>query len=145
MYYNEPVAQDYSGVWGTYASGGTHRAIDYPVPVGTRVRVAGPGKVTTAGWSLTGFGYHVRVLLDDGNTVIYGHLSKGSIRVSVGQRVARNQIIGLSGNTGNSTGPHLHMEVRHSSWLPLTSFNFTRTGTHQLVPYVPGPTTWTGL
>jgi murein DD-endopeptidase MepM/ murein hydrolase activator NlpD len=71
----------------------------------------------------------VRLLLDDGNTVIYGHLSR--IVARVGQRIARGQILGYSGNTGNSTGPHLHMEVRRSSWDPATSWNFVS----KLVPY----------
>jgi murein DD-endopeptidase MepM/ murein hydrolase activator NlpD len=100
-----------------------HKALDYPTPVGTKFRVARAGVVKVAGWSTTGFGNHIRVLLDDGNTVIYGHLSR--FLVSVGQRVTAGQIIGLTGNTGNSTGPHLHMEVRTSSWQPWTAWNFT--------------------
>lgn len=137
MNYVAPVSTKYSGTWGRYASGGVHRAIDYPVGVGTAVRNAGAGKVTVAGWSTSGFGNHVRVLLDDGNTVIYGHLSRSIVRV--GQRVSAGQVIAYSGNTGNSTGPHLHMEVRKSSWVPETSWNFVS----KLVAYRAPSTTTT--
>ena len=123
MNYIKPVSIAPNNVWGRYASGGVHNALDYPVALGTAVRCAGAGSVTVAGWSTTGFGNHVRVRLDDGNTVIYGHLSRSIVRV--GQRVSGGQIIAYSGNTGNSTGPHLHMEVRRSSWDPATAWNFT--------------------
>ena len=92
--------------WGRYPSGKVHLALDFPCPIGTRVQSGMAGTVTTAGWSSTGFGWHVRVKYDDGNTAIYGHLSK--IEVKVGQRVAKRQEIGKSGTSGNSTGPHLH-------------------------------------
>ena len=132
MNYNSPVAGPYSGSWGRYPlSGKTHRAVDYPRAIGTLVRCAGPGKIIRSGWSTTGFGWHIRVRLDDGNVVIYGHLSKRL--VFVGQRVARNQRIGYTGNSGDSTGPHLHMEVRHYSTIPLSSWNFTP----RLLRYVP--------
>lgn len=115
--------------WGKYPSGATHRAIDWLAPYGSRVQNATAGTVTTAGWSQTGFGWHVRVKYDDGNTGLYAHLSKISVRV--GQRVAKRQLLGYSGNSGNSTGPHLHWEVRSSSWNPLTSWNYTS----KLEPY----------
>ena len=120
-----PVDVPYAGHWGTYPkSGKTHRAVDYPVPVGTPVRCPADGVVTTAGWSVTGFGHHVRVKMDqNGHTVILAHASK--LHVSKGQRVSRGDIVMASGNSGNSTGPHLHLEVRRSSWLPNTSYDFT--------------------
>lgn len=129
VYYAKPVNYPALCPWGYYPSGKVHRAIDYQAPYGSRVQSSAAGTVTTAGWSTTGFGYHVRVKFTDGNTGLYGHLSR--IDVKVGQRVAMRQQIGLSGNSGNSTGPHLHFEVRTSSWNPLTSFNYTS----KLVPY----------
>lgn len=120
-----PVDVPFSGTWGRYPkSGKTHRAVDYPVRVGTAVRCPGDGVVTTSGWSATGFGKHIRIRLDaTGDTVILAH---GSVlHAGKGKRVARGDIVMASGNSGMSTGPHLHMEVRRSSWLPLTSFDFT--------------------
>lgn len=123
MGYARPVNANYTGRWGYYPSGRTHKALDFPVPTGTRVQNGMAGTVTVAGWSSTGFGYQVRVRYDDGNTAIYAHLSR--ISVKVGQRVAKRATLGYSGNTGNSTGPHLHWEVRKFSWVPLSSWNFT--------------------
>ena len=137
MGYAKPVNANAGSRWGVYPSGRTHKALDYPVPVGTRVQNAMAGKVTTAGWSTSGFGWHVRVLYDSGKTGIYGHLSK--ISVKVGQRVAKYQTLGYSGNSGNSTGPHLHWEIRTSSWNPLTSWNFTA----YIEPYYPPKVTST--
>ena len=121
--YAKPVNYTQLTTWGYYPSGRVHRAIDYPCPTGSRVQSGYAGVVTTAGWSTTGFGNHVRVRYDDGNTAIYAHLSRISVRV--GQRVAKRQLIGYSGSTGNSTGPHTHWEIRRSSWDPSTSWNYS--------------------
>lgn len=123
MGYAAPVNARPGFSWGRYPSGGVHRALDYPVPYGTRVQSAMDGTVTVAGWSATGFGWQVRVRYSNGNTGIYAHLSKISVRV--GQRVSKRQTIGYSGNSGNSSGPHLHWEIRKYSWVPLSAFNFT--------------------
>lgn len=100
--------------WTDYARSGAyggkpHTGIDIGVPIGTPVRAAGSGRVTTAGW---GGGYGNWVVIDHGAGVetIYGHLS--SIAVTPGQTVTMGQLIGYSGNTGYSTGPHLHFEIR---------------------------------
>ncbi len=87
-----------------------HTGIDIAVPEGTPVRAAASGTVTFAGWH-EGFG--VLVVIDHGNGYesYYGHLSK--LLVSVGQSVSAGDVIALSGNTGLSTGPHLHFEVRY--------------------------------
>ena len=87
-----------------------HTGIDIAVPEGTPVRAAASGTVTFAGWH-EGFG--VLVVIDHGNGYesYYGHLSK--LLVSEGQRVSAGDVIALSGNTGLSTGPHLHFEVRY--------------------------------
>ena len=86
-----------------------HRAIDWATPTGTAIWASSGGTVSVAGWQ-SGYGYVVYVNHPDGNQTRYGHLSK--ILVSVGQKVKQGQKIALSGNTGRSTGPHLHFELR---------------------------------
>ncbi len=86
-----------------------HKGIDYGIPVGTAVFATRGGRVTSAGW-LGGYGYCVVIDHGDGITSRYGHLSKPL--VSAGQYVKQGEKIALSGNTGNSTGPHLHFEMR---------------------------------
>ncbi|MCE7083058.1 transglycosylase family protein [Streptomyces sp. ST2-7A] len=88
---------------------GYHTGVDFPVPTGSTVRSVTSGKVVSAGWSGS-FGYEVIVRHDDGRYSQYAHLS--AISVSTGQPVGTGQRLGRSGSTGNSTGPHLHFEVR---------------------------------
>jgi murein DD-endopeptidase MepM/ murein hydrolase activator NlpD len=89
-----------------------HTGIDLGSPSGTAVGAACPGTVTRAVGGPTGFGIHVVISCDlpgvDYST-LYGHLS--SRVVEAGDRVALGQVIGYSGSTGNSSGPHLHFEV----------------------------------
>ncbi len=86
-----------------------HRAIDWATPTGTAIWASSGGTVSVAGWQ-SGYGYVVYINHPDGNQTRYGHLSK--ILVSTGQKVKQGQKIALSGNTGRSTGPHLHFELR---------------------------------
>ena len=86
-----------------------HGAIDWGTPVGTTVVASCGGTVTQAGW-MSGYGYVVFINHPDGKQTRYAHLSK--IYVSVGQSVVQGQKIAASGNTGVSTGPHLHFEMR---------------------------------
>lgn len=87
-----------------------HPGIDLAAPAGTPVKAADAGYVVAAGWSPYGYGFHV--VIDHGNQMqtLYAHLSK--FNVKVGDSVTRGQVIGNVGSTGNSTGPHLHFEVR---------------------------------
>jgi murein DD-endopeptidase MepM/ murein hydrolase activator NlpD len=90
---------------------GLHRGVDISVPEGTEIRAMARGRVRFAG---TMRGYGLVVWLDHPGEVItvYGHLSV--IRVRAGEQVRGGQVIGLSGQTGDATGPHLHLEVwRH--------------------------------
>lgn len=99
---------------GTFSSGfgarwGTvHKGVDWACPVGTAVKASSGGTVITAGWS-SSYGYTILIQHSDGKQTRYGHMSK--LLVSAGQTVSQNEKIGLSGNTGNSTGPHLHFEI----------------------------------
>lgn len=94
--------------WSNYNGG-----IDWAVPQGTPVTAAASGTVTVARHDATGYGMHVRIRHDGGYMTIYGHLSQ--LMVSPGEVVRVGQPIGKSGNTGNSTGPHLHFELRSGS------------------------------
>lgn len=89
--------------------GRAHQGIDMAGPVGTPIFATGDGVVTYAGWQ-RGYGNLIKIQHELGTETRYGHLSK--IRVKVGQKVSRNSLIGDMGNTGRSTGPHLHYEVR---------------------------------
>ena len=85
-----------------------HKGIDWATPVGTAVMASSAGTVVRAGWG-SGYGYVVYINHADGRQTRYGHLSK--VLVSPGQQVAQGQKIALSGNTGVSTGPHVHFEM----------------------------------
>ena len=97
-----------------------HRAIDWATPTGTAIWASSGGTVSVAGWQ-SGYGYVVYINHPDGNQTRYGHLSK--ILVSTGQKVKQGQKIALSGNTGRSTGPHLHFELRVNG-NPVNPYNY---------------------
>lgn len=99
-----------------------HRAIDWATPTGTAIWASCGGTVSVAGWQ-SGYGYVVYINHPDGNQTRYGHLSK--ILVSAGQKVKQGQKIALSGNTGRSTGPHLHFELRVNG-TPVNPYNYIR-------------------
>ncbi|ORT56109.1 transglycosylase family protein [Streptomyces sp. CB03238] len=90
-------------------SSGYHTGVDFPVPTGTAVKAVAPGRVVSAGWG-GAYGYQVVIRHEDGKYSQYAHLS--ALTVREGQRVSSGQRIARSGSTGNSTGPHLHFEVR---------------------------------
>ncbi|MFE3598931.1 peptidoglycan DD-metalloendopeptidase family protein [Streptomyces sp. NPDC059096] len=94
---------------GSSWSTGLHTGIDFIVPTGTEVKAIGPGTIATAGPG-GDYGNQIVVRHDDGTYSQYAHLSE--IRVVAGQRVEGSTVIGLSGATGNVTGPHLHFEIR---------------------------------
>lgn len=94
---------------GAHWSKGYHTGVDFPVPTGTPVKAVAAGQVVAAGWGGS-FGYQVVIRHADGRYSQYAHLS--AISVKAGRPVTAGQRIGRSGSTGNSTGPHLHFEVR---------------------------------
>ncbi|MCW5252144.1 M23 family metallopeptidase [Streptomyces sp. SHP 1-2] len=93
------------GMW----SSGYHTGTDFVVPTGTSLKAVGAGTVVSAGWG-GAYGNQVVIRLADGHYAQYAHLS--SLSVSAGQSVTAGQQVGLSGATGNVTGPHLHFEIR---------------------------------
>ncbi|MFE8938565.1 peptidoglycan DD-metalloendopeptidase family protein [Streptomyces sp. NPDC007872] len=110
--YSAPVSAGIGtryGKPGSSWSSGYHTGVDFPVPTGTSVRAAADGRVVSAGWG-GAYGYQIVLRHDDGRYSQYAHLS--ALAVREGQRVGAGQRIARSGSTGNSSGPHLHFEIR---------------------------------
>jgi murein DD-endopeptidase MepM/ murein hydrolase activator NlpD len=99
-----PITSPFGMRWGRL-----HPGIDIGVPIGTPIHAAKAGTVIYASW-MSGYGNFVIIDHGGGFSTAYGHQSR--LAVSVGERVAQGQVIGYSGDTGNSTGPHLHFETR---------------------------------
>ncbi len=87
-----------------------HWGTDIAAPTGTPIKAANSGKVVIAGWNNQGYGNLIVIEHPGGIRTYYAHLSQ--ISVSVGQQVTSGAVIGRVGSTGQSTGPHLHIEVR---------------------------------
>ena len=106
---NGPLTSAYGPRWG-----GFHYGDDYGVPIGSPIIAAASGVVSKVrhGWG-GGYGNYIIIKHGNGTETLYAHLSKTN--VVVGQRVRRGERIASSGNTGRSTGPHLHWEVIDSS------------------------------
>ncbi|MET9778588.1 M23 family metallopeptidase [Streptomyces sp. NPDC006367] len=94
---------------GSRWSSGSHTGVDFPVATGTELHAVGNGTVVEAGWG-GAYGNNIVLKMSDGSYTQYAHLSR--VSVSTGQKVRAGQVIGLTGSTGNSTGPHLHFEAR---------------------------------
>ena len=86
-----------------------HYGQDFSVPYGTEVYATGDGTVIESGWNSGGFGNFIVIDHGYGLQSTYGHLSQ--IKVSKGMNIKRGDLIGLSGNTGTSSGPHLHYQI----------------------------------
>jgi murein DD-endopeptidase MepM/ murein hydrolase activator NlpD len=106
------ITQDFS--W-------NHGGIDLATPPGTRVYAAGGGTVIFVGWSTWGYGYTV-VIAHGGTLSIYGHLN-GAF-VGCGEVVTVGQNIAVTGNSGRSSGPHLHFEIRGPGGSPVNPWNY---------------------
>jgi murein DD-endopeptidase MepM/ murein hydrolase activator NlpD len=106
-----PVNGPITGVFGEQRPGHLHAGVDIAVPIGTPIRAAASGRVAIAGW-VGGYGNYTCIQHSGALSTCYAHQSR--IGVSVGQSVTQGQVIGASGNTGNSSGPHVHFETRIS-------------------------------
>lgn len=121
--------------WGRVTSGfgyresfkRVHQGIDFAMNIGDTVRVVLPGVVRHIGYEHGGYGHFVVVEHDNGIETRYAHLSRAL--VCIGDIVDTNHAIALSGNSGNSTGPHLHFEARFRGRPvnPVTVFDFKST------------------
>ena len=117
-----------------------HNGCDYAAAIGTKVYAIANGKVIYSGPSTLKFksgepaggGYIVRIRFRDGRkyyTASYMHLKKGSLKVVKGQKVAEGDVLASTGNTGESTGPHLHFEIQKG-----LNYIYTADGTRYVEP-----------
>ena len=91
-------------------SSGNHTGLDIAAPMGTTIAAAAGGTVVFSGWDTYGLGYAVKISHGNGVETVYGHCSK--LYVKKGQKVEAGEAIAAMGSTGNSTGSHLHLEIR---------------------------------
>jgi len=103
-----------SGLWSSF-----HTGLDFAAPTGTPIFAVADGVVTETGWS-GAYGYRTIETLDDGTEIWYCHQS--SIGVDTGEHLHQGETIGAVGSTGNTTGPHLHLEVRPSPDDPIDPY-----------------------
>ncbi len=111
------LTSNFGARWGT-----NHNGVDLAVETGTPVMASAKGVVTQAGWN-GGYGICIYVEHEDGEETRYAHLSE--CLVEVGQEVNQEDVIGYSGNTGRSTGPHLHFEIRIAGQ-PVNPFDYVK-------------------
>lgn len=111
-YFMKPVSGGSISTNGYYSSGKFHGAIDYVISSGSPVYAAAAGVVMITDNLTSSYGTYVVIRHANGMQSYYGHGTRGSICVSPGQIVKKGQQIMLSGSTGNSSGPHLHFELR---------------------------------
>lgn len=104
--------------------GRMHKGTDFAGPIGTPIHTTADGVVTHAGWS-SGYGRLIKIRHEFGIETRYAHLN--SMDVTVGQRVSRGERIGAMGNSGRSTGPHLHYEI-HVGGKPVNPMTYIRAG-----------------
>jgi len=131
------IEQGYGGSF-SHTDAQNRYAVDFAADIGTPVLAARDGVVmqvesdfAKAGLNLEKFGGRanfVRILHDDGTMALYAHLQESGVLVRVGQRVHAGQQIGLSGNTGFTTGPHLHFVVQVNRGMRLESIPFRMHG-----------------
>ena len=111
FYGSYPISQEYGVVIpGVTYKGRPHSGIDYACPKGTPILASGDGIVAYSDFDSSGYGHLVEIQHPDGKATFYAHLSER--HVVKGAKVKQGDVIGISGSTGNSTGPHLHFEAR---------------------------------
>ena len=115
-----------------------HKGTDIKVQIGDSIRAAWCGQVRIVGWDPRGYGYYVVLRHDNGLETIYGHLSRPL--VDEYEKVLAGDVIGLGGNTGRSTGSHLHLEIRYlgNALDPATFIDFSSGKLRNAQEYVIG-------
>ena len=111
--FRQPFAREYpiTQRYGEKDTSAFHTGIDYATPKGTPILASADGTVMAAGWDATGYGFRVILKHGDGRATLYAHLQH--VKVHLYDKILQSEVIGLSGNSGNSTGPHLHFEARY--------------------------------
>ncbi len=131
-----PISQAFDGTF-SHQHPQSRYAVDLSLPLGTPVRAARAGVIMEVAGDFFDGGLDpkyqaranaVRVLHDDGTMAVYAHLHPDSIRVSPGQRIERSAWLANSGNTGFSTGPHLHFAIQRNAGMELVSIPFEFAG-----------------
>lgn len=127
-FYALPITQAFGNAYSA-EPGGIHKGVDLGAPSGTSIPSLASGKVITVYNSCTpnsgaignmcggGFGNYVALKTNNGYTVFFAHMRQTSVHV--GDNVTLGQIVGISDNTGNTSGPHTHIEIRDSSGTPI--------------------------
>ncbi len=103
--YSGNISSRFGSRWGR-----KHHGVDFEGNIGDPIYATDGGEVTFAGWDNSGYGYMVKIMHSDGYESFYAHMNE--VKVTKGQKVSQNDLIGTLGNTGRSTGPHLHFEIR---------------------------------
>lgn len=111
-----PVTGQVSATFPSYPDGTLHTGIDIAGNNGREIYAPGSGVVMAINSSSTGYGNHVILSMDNGTRHYLGHMSSFNPSLQVGDRVNTSTIVGYVGSTGNSTGPHLHWEIRVSPY-----------------------------
>jgi murein DD-endopeptidase MepM/ murein hydrolase activator NlpD len=140
-----PVAQGFHGVY-SHNTPSSDYAVDIGMPEGTDIFAARDGVVMDVSNDFFSGGTDkdkfldranlIRIVHDDGTMAVYGHLRLESAQIPVGARVKRGQLIAKSGNTGYSSGPHLHFVIQQNTGLKMISvpFEFSGAGGQKIVP-----------
>ena len=118
--YTLPTSGTITAIYPNYPEsfgGGTHTGIDIANEIGTEIYAPSSGKVLEIKHSQGGYGTHVILQLDNGCRCWLGHMNQIDANLSVNQVVNQNTRIGYMGSTGNSSGPHLHFEIRVSPYI----------------------------
>lgn len=112
MTYRQPFSNEWpiTQRYGEKITSSFHTGIDYGCPFGTSILSSSDGEVVFAGWDKTGYGNVVIIYHTPERSTLYAHLS--DVSAVCGRKVRQGEMIGHSGSTGNSTGPHLHFEAR---------------------------------
>lgn len=113
--YRQPFTGDYpiTQYYGETYTSSFHTGIDYACPLGTPIFASADGVIRFIGMDKTGYGNCVIIEHDVNHATLYAHLSTLGTIYFPGTKVKQGEVIGWSGSTGNSTGPHLHFEARH--------------------------------
>ena len=113
--YRQPFTGDYpiTQYYGETYTSSFHTGIDYACPLGTPIFASADGVIRFIGMDKTGYGNCVIIEHDATHATLYAHLSTLGTIYFPGTKVKQGEVIGWSGSTGNSTGPHLHFEARH--------------------------------